>query len=1056
MSNVYLRGLFTVCFGAGVALPAVAGPGVWTSNGPYGGNVYQIASESGNHFNMYAQSRGAFWRSVDDGDSWLPADNGLRAAYGAVPIVVDADQPQDVYVFDASWHLNRSSDRALNWAATGFELDADSFMPMDLVDLPGNTGQLLLLVFDLRTDGSEQVPLYRSTDGGVTFSVFGAGLPVGGAAVDLAIDPLNSSNMLLLYSPPEEGFGAPVAWQPTIYRSIDGGANWAAVHTPSGTTTYYYPYNYQPTQGLSFGGNDTVYASNGENLAAKSTDRGATWTEFTPAASPWPVQVVADPANGSRFWYTADDSVWLSLDGGATAARVDNGLTPNSSYEHATEVGRKIGLDVMQLHAAPGFPNIAGRRLWVAGNGAGLYRSTDLGSTWAASELGLLATQIRALSVDPNPASTQSGAGTGNRTVYGGFGDAFYSSPAMYRSNRLTGQWEQRNNGLRASQIRDVVVDPTTARPGDPITAAHVYATGRGALAFGFLSPPLYKSIDSGSNWTTIAAGLPERDYGGGNMVVDLGTVRRVVLDPRSCDLEPAAPTPVCAELAPAGNTSPLKRVYVSSNGFRDTTLVPGELNFTHRLLRSDDAGATWSRLDGNPGFPASRIFHTPSAGSGDDLYVSTQVTPIGIVIDPNNPDLLFVSTYASTYCQNITQDAECSNADLLATADVPSGVFKSTDRGATWTAVNNGLPRQGGGYANTVSSALSLAMHPTDANTLWVSVSDLQLDRALWPASIYRTNDGGATWVPSAVGIPQGVDIRAITVDAGDGDILYASGAGTDADPGAVYKSEDGGLTWTSLSIGLPADSALALAVDPFDATILHAGTNTGVWSIQQLPDADADGAPDSMELNAPNGGDGNGDGVNDYEQSAVGSTIALLASRPGESIAKRIARSKAAGVGFLTTEIVEGSTTGTCAQAVDVQTRLAAQYGRDFVGDKGEYYRYPRDLAQFEITDCSAASVDLIFHNADFSDSYGWSLRYYGPSTPGNEDTIGWHDVSQLAEQVSPNRWRVQLQANSFGSYRPVDDRILFIGGPACRDARVFVDDFEQVNRAKPGCDE
>ena len=98
----------------------------------------------------------------------------------------------------------------------------------------------------------------------------------------------------------------------------------------------------------------------------------------------------------------------------------------------------------------------------------------------------------------------------------------------------------------------------------------------------------------------------------------------------------------------------------------------------------------------------------------------------------------------------------------------------------------------------------------------------------------------------------------------------------------------------------------------------------------------------------------------------------------------------------------------------------------------------------------------MELIFHNADFSDSYGWSLRYYGPSTPGNEDTIGWHDVSQLAEQVSPNRWRVQLQANSFGSYRPVDDRILFIGGPACRDARVFVDDFEQVNRAKPGCDE
>jgi hypothetical protein len=96
----------------------------------------------------------------------------------------------------------------------------------------------------------------------------------------------------------------------------------------------------------------------------------------------------------------------------------------------------------------------------------------------------------------------------------------------------------------------------------------------------------------------------------------------------------------------------------------------------------------------------------------------------------------------------------------------------------------------------------------------------------------------------------------------------------------------------------------------------------------------------------------------------------------------------------------------------------------------------------------------VDVTFHNADFDSTYGWSMRFHGPATPGDDASMGWYDISERAQKVGPNRWRLQLDANQFGSYRPVDDRIFFLGGPACYDDRIMNSDFEAVSTALPGC--
>ena len=136
------------------------------------------------------------------------------------------------------------------------------------------------------------------------------------------------------------------------------------------------------------------------------------------------------------------------------------------------------------------------------------------------------------------------------------------------------------------------------------------------------------------------------------------------------------------------------------------------------------------------------------------------------------------------------------------------------------------------------------------------------------------------------------------------------------------MFRSDDGGASWRSVSIGLPADSAFALAIDPHNPGVLHAGTNTGVWSIEQLPDGDGDGIPETVEDFAPGGGDGNGDGTPDAGQGAVGSTIVLF----GLNAAKQASLAASKGnSGYVTSDI--SATSGSCAQAVDVQNRLAAR---------------------------------------------------------------------------------------------------------------------------------
>ena len=134
-------------------------------------------------------------------------------------------------------------------------------------------------------------------------------------------------------------------------------------------------------------------------------------------------------------------------------------------------------------------------------------------------------------------------------------------------------------------------------------------------------------------------------------------------------------------------------------------------------------------------------------------------------------------------------------------------GVFQSTDMGASWVAINNGL---------TGSRVEALSLDPGNPSTLYAGTSD---------GGVFKSTDMGASWVAINSGLIN-ISVRALAVDPTNPSTLYAGTSG-----GGVSKSTDGGGNWEGISTGLTNTAVRALAVDPSNPSILYAGTDGGLF---------------------------------------------------------------------------------------------------------------------------------------------------------------------------------------------------------------------------------
>jgi len=472
-----------------------------------------------------------------------------------------------------------------------------------------------------------------------------------------------------------------------------------------------------------------------------------------------------------------------------------------------------------------------------------------------------------------------------------------------------------------------------------------------------------------------------------------------------------------------------LQRVYAVGHGRApDDQLIADQ---THRVLRSNDRGATWTDLSVNPGFPRSNFRVNE---------ILQRVTPTVVAVDPANALRIYVGTEAEFY------DLDSGDAIPLDTAR-ESGLFKSTDAGATWSRVT-GLPAKinAAVYPNASRDVVDLLVDPGNPQVLWLAMRDLY---ASGTSTVLRSNDAGATWAEFANGINASLELRDLAFDPQNPNILYAAAGGNGANPGAVYRglwnAGTQSIQWLSISIGLPAESTYTLAVDPANPNQLHAGTDTGVYSITRQPDQDGDGIPDDDENQAPPAGglptgDGNGDGQMDSLQRDVGTTVIVIRNATGST--------------SITSEVVSGSgpSASPCVQAVDVAAIASSDLSIDIDPDTGQTLLHPLPARQFDISSCASVVVDITYHGEDFS-APGWRFRYFGPAEAGEQGSIGWHMLPSVT-RIGTSTWRVALAAGEPGSYRPEDDAIRFVGAPACIDDRLFADGLESNPTLMASC--
>jgi hypothetical protein len=149
-------------------------------------------------------------------------------------------------------------------------------------------------------------------------------------------------------------------------------------------------------------------------------------------------------------------------------------------------------------------------------------------------------------------------------------------------------------------------------------------------------------------------------------------------------------------------------------------------------------------------------------------------------------------------------------DADLLyATAPSYSSVFRSEDGGATWRPTDL-LP----------AGARVIRVDPREATALW----------AMGSQALYHESHGGQWQEMPTPGGPL-LTLRDFTVDAHDPAVLWLAGADGTPSSARLFRSGDGGQTWTRRDSGLLGGVVTSFAFDPAAPDTLYAATDAGLF---------------------------------------------------------------------------------------------------------------------------------------------------------------------------------------------------------------------------------
>ena len=152
---------------------------------------------------------------------------------------------------------------------------------------------------------------------------------------------------------------------------------------------------------------------------------------------------------------------------------------------------------------------------------------------------------------------------------------------------------------------------------------------------------------------------------------------------------------------------------------------------------------------------------------------------------------------------------------------------FKSLNNsgGGAWVSLGpSTIPDPGPAGYEGLGRLNVIAFHPTDPNKLYTGAAS---------GGFWYSTDGGANWATTTDDLPS-LGISAILVDYSNPDvILIGTGDRDHGDaPGmGIYRSTDGGLTWLPSKTGMENLSAYCLIQDPVNPLVILAATSGGIF---------------------------------------------------------------------------------------------------------------------------------------------------------------------------------------------------------------------------------
>ncbi len=174
-------------------------------------------------------------------------------------------------------------------------------------------------------------------------------------------------------------------------------------------------------------------------------------------------------------------------------------------------------------------------------------------------------------------------------------------------------------------------------------------------------------------------------------------------------------------------------------------------------------------------------------------------------------------------------------------------GVFKTTDGGGSWMPVTDGQIKTG--------SVGAIAVSESDPNFVYVGMGEPDIrGNASHGDGVYKSTDAGKTW--KHVGLEDSYHIGAVRIHPRNPDIVYVATLGHlwgPNDQRGVYKTTDGGKNWKQIYTRGKTAGAVDLILDPNSPNTVYAA----FWDMHRLPWDLESGGPASGLFKSTDGGD-------------------------------------------------------------------------------------------------------------------------------------------------------------------------------------------------------